>query len=58
MPAFSPQLIAECQRVISKRAGFDISEEQAEACLDRLARLGEGALHIFKAEQKVGENYE
>ncbi len=57
MSTFSPQLIAECQRVLSKRAGFDITEEQAETCLDRLARLGEVALRIFESEQKGGGDH-
>lgn len=57
MPRYSPQLIAECQRVISKRAGFDITEEQAELCLDRLAQLGDVALRIFEAEQKGGGDH-
>jgi hypothetical protein len=56
---YSQDLILECQRVISKRAGFRISKDQAELYLETLARLGNLALRVIahkKAKKHNGEN--
>lgn len=44
---YSTELIQEAQRVLSKKAGFAISEDQAVISLDALARLGEVALRVL-----------
>jgi len=44
---FSRQLIEDYQRIMSKRAGFPISAEQAEMGLARLARLGNLIPKVF-----------
>jgi len=49
---YSDKLIRECQRVMSKRAGFALSEDQAEECLDRLAQLGDIAVRIMAARRE------
>ena len=36
---FSPALILKCKKLVFKRAGVKISDDDAERCLDRLARL-------------------
>jgi hypothetical protein len=44
---FSPELITECQRVLSKKAGYSISKDQAEIALEAFARLGNLALRFL-----------
>ena len=36
---FSPAVIEKCQKLVFKRAGIHITEDQAERCLEKLARL-------------------
>jgi hypothetical protein len=36
---FPPALIAKCQKVISQKAGIEISEDQAVLYLEKFARL-------------------
>ena len=50
MQKFSKQLIQQCQKVISKRSGAFVSEDQAELYLESFARLGLAALKIFDKE--------
>lgn len=45
---YSEKLIRRCQRVLSKRAGFDITEDQAEMYLEQLAKIGNLALQLVK----------
>ena len=45
---FPPKLIAQCQKVISKRAGFEISEDQAVLYLEKFARLMKVIIEIMK----------
>ncbi len=50
MQRFSKQLIQQCQKVISKRSGAFVSEDQAEIYLESFARLGLAALKTFDKE--------
>lgn len=36
---FPPLLITKCQKIISTKAGFEISEDQAVLYLEKFARL-------------------
>lgn len=45
---YSEKLIRRCQRVMSKRAGFDITEDQAEVFLDQLAKIGNLAMQLWE----------
>ena len=47
MQRFSKQLIQQCQKIISKRSGSFVSEDQAEIYLESFARLGLVALKTF-----------
>ena len=47
MQKFSKQLIQQCKKVISKRSGTFVSEDQAEIYLESFARLGLVALKTF-----------
>ena len=47
MRQFSKQLIQQCQKIISKRSGSFVSEDQAEIYLESFARLGLAALKTF-----------
>ena len=53
---YSDKLIAECKRVISKRSGIEITDDQAEAYLETLARVGFLALHIFEEQRKTNKH--
>lgn len=37
---FSPKLIERCQRIFKEKSGLDVSEDQAEMYLEKLAQLG------------------
>ena len=50
MQRFSKQLIRQCQKIISKRSGSFVSEDQAEIYLESFARLGLAALKTFDKE--------
>lgn len=51
---FSPQLVKDYQRIMSKRAGYAISADQAEMGLARLARLGNLIPKVFgKKENSI-----
>ena len=50
MQKFSKQLIRQCQKVISKKSGTFVSEDQAEIYLESFARLGLAALKTFDKE--------
>lgn len=50
MQKFSEQLIHQCQKIISKRSGAFVSEDQAEIYLESFARLGMAALKTFDKE--------
>jgi hypothetical protein len=51
---FSRQLVKDYQRIMSKRAGFPISADQAEMGLARLARLGNLIPRVFgKKENSI-----
>lgn len=49
---YSNKLIAECKRVIFKRSGIEITDDQAEAYLETLAQVGLLALRVFEDQQK------
>lgn len=53
---YSDKLIAECKRVISKRSGVEITDDQAEIYLETLARVGLLALRVFEKQQKSDKN--
>lgn len=36
---FSKELIEKCQKLVYKKRGLNITDEQAERCLEKLARL-------------------
>ena len=44
---FSPALIEKCQKLVFKRAGIHITEDQAERCLEKLARLAKLAFETL-----------
>ena len=52
MQKFSKQLIQQCQKVISKKSGKFVSEDQAEIYLESFARLGLAALKTFDKKNK------
>lgn len=45
---FPQELIARCQRIISEKAGFEISEDQAVLYLEKFARLMMVAVEIME----------
>ena len=45
---YSDKLIKRCQRIMSKRSGFDITEDQAQMYLDQLAKIGNIALQLLE----------
>ncbi|MDD2766340.1 MAG: hypothetical protein PHH40_01080 [Candidatus Moranbacteria bacterium] len=45
---YSDRLIKRCQRVMSKRAGFSITEDQAEIFLDQFAKISNIALELLE----------
>lgn len=53
---FSIELLRECQRVLSKKAGFPISEDQAEIALEAFARLGNLALRVLELRDNKKPN--
>lgn len=50
---FSPALISQCQRIFSKKAGFPISEDQAELYLEKFARLMMLAVKVLEREEET-----
>ena len=53
---FSRQLVKDYQRIMSKRAGFPISADQAEIGLARLARLGNLIPKVFGKKENLKNN--
>lgn len=53
---FSIELLRECQRVLSKKAGYSISEDQAEIALEAFARLGNLALRVLDLKNNKQPN--
>lgn len=54
---FPVSLIAKCQKVISTKAGFEISEDQAVLYLEKFARLMFVTIKIMKqVENKKSKN--
>ncbi|MFA4817109.1 MAG: hypothetical protein WC608_00095 [Parcubacteria group bacterium] len=54
---FPQKLIAKCQKVISQKAGFEISEDQAVLYLEKFARLMFVTIKIMKqVENKKSKN--
>jgi hypothetical protein len=51
---FSPEIIEKCQKLVFKRAGIHITEDQAERCLEKLARLAKLAFETL-IDNKLNE---
>jgi hypothetical protein len=54
---FSEELIVKCKKLVHKRSGVRITDEQAERCLEKLARLAKLAyetivLDKYRADEK------
>jgi hypothetical protein len=48
MPSrFTPELIARCQEIYSRRSGLDVTPEQADIILGQLAAYGDVAAQVF-----------
>lgn len=52
---FSPELIERCQRIFKKKSGQDISVDQADMYLEKLARLGLLMTKFYTTKKKGGE---
>lgn len=55
---FSPALIVKCKNLVFKRAGVKISDDDAERCLDRLARLAALAVKTLGKNKTNAKNNE
>ena len=44
---FSPQLIADCQKLLLEQAGIEIDEAQAEIYLEKMGRLMLAIVKIY-----------
>lgn len=52
---FSPKLIERCQRIFKEKSGQEISVDQAEMYLEKLARLGLLMVKLYTKTKKGGE---
>lgn len=52
---FSSQLIERCRRIFKAKSGQDISVDQAELYLEKLARLGLLMVKLHTQTKKGGE---
>lgn len=50
---FSDELIKECQKVMYKKSGKQLTTDQAEICLDSFARLGKLALRVLEIREEA-----
>lgn len=49
---FSNELIEKCKKMIFERSGKKISDDQAEICLEKLARLARLAYETLVVKKK------
>ena len=50
---FSNELIEKCQELVYKRNKLHITDEQAERCLEKLARLANLAYKTLVVKEKI-----
>ena len=55
---FSKELMEKCKVAFGKRAKREISDEEAELCLEKLSQLGDLASRVYSQERKASRNSE
>jgi len=56
-PNYSQNLIDQCKKVMQKKTGKKISDDEAEIILDQLARLGTVAIKCLKKNEKASKHF-
>ena len=56
--SYSQNLINQCKKVMQKKTGKKISNDEAEIILDQFARLGTVAIKSFKKDEKASKHFD